>query len=188
MAKNKVAKKKRHRRLHPSMYKIRVKRRVSTYSTVKAALMIQSLVRSHMTRVNLFNQIKAACTINRNYRAHRAHILLKHDLRRVERPCTMHLHGIRNLPAQIYSKGSIKCKISVYWSSLLHIFASEKDLKGVIRGKKPQWVFTSDDFTIEKQMSAKEIEKELEETNAKLVESSGLYQYQFQFILNFREI
>jgi len=145
------------------------KKKISTYTFKKAATIIQSFFRSSQARTRLLKIIKASLVVNKAYRQHRAFKRLRGDLRRVERPCRIKIHGVRNLPEQIFTKGQggIAVRVSCYWSGLLHIFSSLTELKSVLRGKKPQWSLTTEFHPVAKQLSEKELETEMHAVEAK---------------------
>jgi hypothetical protein len=168
------------RKLLNAAKKLTKKKRVSTFTFKKAATIIQSFFRSSCARIKLLKMITAGLVINKAYRQHRAYKRLRGDLRRVEKPCRIKLHGIRNLPEQIFTKGGtggIGVRVSCYWSGLLHIFNSPNELKGVIRGKKPQWTFMTEFHSVNKQFTEKELLAEMHEVEARKVaedQSKGL--------------
>jgi len=58
-------------------------------------------------------------------------------LRRIERPLTIKLDNVYNIPPGIIRTERITVVVSVWWSPLLHI-VSELDFGTIIEGKKPQ--------------------------------------------------
>ncbi len=150
------------------------KKRISTYTFAKAAVILQSFFRSCLARIWVTKFIRAGAVINNVYRVHRAFKLLRSDLRRIEKPCRLTIHGVRNLPEQIFTKKNIRVKVSAYWSGLLHIFSSITELKAVVRGKKPQWTLTTQAYPVEKQLTEKELAKEQQEVLASANQSPAL--------------
>jgi len=154
------------------------KKKISTFTFKRAATIIQSFFRSSQARIRIFKTIKASLVVNKAYRQHRAFNRLRGDLRRVEKPCRVQIHGIRNLPEQIFVKGhdGIAIRVSCYWSGLLHIFSSLSELKSVVRGKKPQWAHTTGYHAVTKQLTEKELEAEMHAVEAKAIadEKKGL--------------
>ena len=67
----------------------------------KCAVNIQSYVRGSLSRRNIFRQIKAVMTIAQAWRDYRAYQKLKQQLRKIEKPIRIVLHGIRYLPLQV---------------------------------------------------------------------------------------
>jgi hypothetical protein len=130
------------------------KKRMSTFSREKGAIIIQCAFRSSVARNRVYMLLRASWVIARTWRIYLAYKRLRSDLRRVEKPRLLHLSSLQNLPRQFGDIDSLRIKISAYWGGLLHIFTSEHELRSCIKGKKPQCVTYSKVAKVLKQGSA----------------------------------
>ena len=86
--------------------------------------------------------VKAGVLLNRKLNEFKSLKQLRMRLRRIERPLTIKLDNIYNIPPGIIRTEKIKVVVSVWWSPLLHI-VSELDFGTIIEGKKPQVLSSS---------------------------------------------
>jgi len=97
---------------------IRRRRKKKRFLASKAVI-IQRFVRGFVTRKVIFRVVKAGVKLNEMWRRHMAYKNLKSRLRRVDRPYSIVLNGVRNIPKRSMISDSIKIKISVWWHPLV---------------------------------------------------------------------
>jgi hypothetical protein len=107
-----------------------------------AAVRIQTFLRGIIIRKNIFSMVSAGLKLNSMWRKHRAYKSLKSQLRRVDRPHTLVVHGLRNISKKFVSNDTMRFKLSVWWNPLLHI-VSQNDFDTIIQSKQPQFIYNS---------------------------------------------
>jgi hypothetical protein len=115
----------------------------------KYATTIQRLARGMIQRVRLSKFVKAGMMLNAFWRKHKAFRTLKQNLRRVERPVTISIQQLRNIPSQLIHTDHVKIKVQVWWHPLLHII-SEADFATIIQTKQPQLVYTTKQYKLKR--------------------------------------
>lgn len=108
----------------------------------KCAMMVQKRWRGYLVRKMMMTKVLAGIKITSTWRRCRSYKKIKAHLRRIERPVEIVLHGLREIPPQMLYSKQIKVKVSVWWSSLLHL-VSQSDFETVINSKEPQVVYTT---------------------------------------------
>lgn len=110
-----------------------------------AAVVIQTFVRGIRTRSKILKIVRSGLLLNSLWRKHKEYVNLKSQLRRVDRPHTLVIHGIRNIAKKTINSEQIKFKVSVWWHPLLHI-VSQNDVNVILQTKQPQYIFNSAAF------------------------------------------
>jgi hypothetical protein len=72
-------------------------------------------------------KILASYKIRSCWRSYKEYWKLKRCLRRGEIPLTIVLHRLRNIQSNILTTGTLKVRVSVWWSSLLHLVEKKSD-------------------------------------------------------------
>lgn len=118
--------------------RIRIKR-----NRVAAAILLQKVGRGFIERMRLFRRFDAGIKIYKFFLKIKSHSSLRKSLRRVERPITIVLRGLRNIHDS-FDDGTngISCKICIWWNPLLHIIG-ENDFQTILTTKQPQLIYTS---------------------------------------------
>jgi hypothetical protein len=109
---------------------------------VKAVITLQKFWRGAFERWKLMLRVLAGIRIVSTWRRYRQYWKLKHCLRRNEIPLSVTFHGLRNIPAKNMESGSIKIRVSVWWSELLHLVTKEEFMT-VLQSKRPNIVRTT---------------------------------------------
>ncbi len=117
--------------------KVRQKRRI-----FESATKIQKFLRGVRIRRQVYRIVSSGLRLNACCRKYIAYKGLKSQLRRVDRPLTIQLHGLRNIAERLVNTGNIRIKISVWWNPLLHI-VGHHDFHAILQSKRPQFVFES---------------------------------------------
>ena len=112
-----------------------------------AATKIQRFGRGIIIRKKIFAIVHAGLKLNFMWRRYVAYKSLKSQLRRVDRPYTVVLHGLRDLPKKFLTSDQIKVKLSVWWHPLLHI-VSANDFAVILQSKQPQYIFVSGNYKV----------------------------------------
>ncbi len=110
-----------------------------------AAIVIQTFVRGIRTRNKILKIVRSGLLLNSLWRKHKEYVNLKSQLRRVDRPHTLVIHGIRNIAKKTINSEQIKFKVSVWWHPLLHI-VSQNDVNVILQTKQPQYIYNSAAF------------------------------------------
>ena len=110
-----------------------------------AAVVIQTFYRGIQTRSKILAIVRSGLLLNSMWRKHKEYVNLKSQLRRVDRPHTLVIHGIRNIAKKTINSDQIKFKVSVWWHPLLHI-VSQNDINVIIQTKQPQYIYNSSAF------------------------------------------
>ena len=110
-----------------------------------AATKIQTFLRGLHTRAKILQIVKSGLLLNALWRKHKSYVSLKSQLRRVDRPHTLIIHGIRNIAKKTINSNQMRFKISVWWHPLLHI-VSQNDFNTIIQSKQPQFIYNSSTF------------------------------------------
>eukprot|EP01038_Epipyxis_sp_PR26KG_P004704 gene4704-6604_t len=113
----------------------------------EAASRIQRFIRGVLIRIEVMKVVRAGMRLNMIWKKHMAYKKLKQQLRRVEKPYTVIVRGLRGLPRKILNGDQISFRLSVWWNPLLHI-VSTKDFNAIINSKKPQYIYNSSSFTL----------------------------------------
>jgi hypothetical protein len=122
------------------------RRRVARNKVLKkAATKIQTFYRGIHTRASILKVVRSGLLLNALWRKHKAYVSLKSQLRRVDRPHTLVIHGIRNIAKKTINSNQMRFKISVWWHPLLHI-VSQNDFNTIVQTKQPQFIYNSDNF------------------------------------------
>lgn len=122
------------------------RRRVKINKAKKlAATVIQTFFRGIHTRRKILKIVESGLLLNALWRKHKAYVSLKSQLRRVDRPHTLVLHGIRNISKKTINSDQMRFKVSVWWHPLLHI-VSQNDFNTIIQSKQPQFIYNSEAF------------------------------------------
>ncbi len=110
---------------------------------IAGAILLQKWSRGFLERLRLFRRFDAGIKIYKFFIKIKSHASLRKSLRRVERPITIVLRGLRNINDS-FDDGTdgISCKISIWWNPLLHII-SENDFQTILTTKQPQLIYTS---------------------------------------------
>ena len=113
---------------------------------IAAAILLQKWSRGFIERMRLFRRFDAGIKIYKFFIKIKSHASLRKSLRRVERPITIVLRGLRNIH-DTFDDGTdgISCKISIWWNPLLHII-SENDFQTILTTKQPQLIYTSKSY------------------------------------------
>lgn len=112
-----------------------------------AATKIQRFIRGIIIRRKIYLIVHAGLKLNFTWRKYVAYKSLKAQLRRVDRPYTIVLHGLRDLPKKFLTSDQIRFKISVWWNPLLHI-VSKNDFNVILQSKQPQYIYISNQFKV----------------------------------------
>ncbi len=83
------------------------------------ATVIQRFVRGLLTRKRLYLLVQAGMRINAAWRQHLAYKAIKSRLRRIDRPVSVFLKGIRNVPFHVINANTLKIRLSVWWHPLV---------------------------------------------------------------------
>lgn len=105
-----------------------------------AATKIQKFIRGVRIRRFILRIVYAGLLLNEMWRKVIAYRSLKAQLRRVDRPHTLIVHGIRNIDERIVNHDHLRFKLSVWWNPLLHI-VSHKDFSTILQSKQPQFIY-----------------------------------------------
>jgi hypothetical protein len=111
-----------------------------------AVIKLASAWRGCCTRWKLMIKILASYKIRSCWRSYKEYWKLKRCLRRGEIPITIVLHRLDNIPFNILTTGTLKVRVSVWWSSLLHLVEKKSDFLTVIESKSPNIVRTTSLF------------------------------------------
>lgn len=103
---------------------------------------LQAIIRGFIQRRQLYQIVRAGLKLNMLWRKFTAYRSLKGQLRRVEKPYTIIVHGLRNIPKRLFNTGTVKFKIYVWWNPLLHI-VGKSDFLAFLQSKQPQYIYTS---------------------------------------------
>ena len=126
-----------------TMYCIRLKRKIHYRRHIKkCAMTLQRVWRGACFRWRLMLQVLAGIKINTSWRKYRQYWKLKRCLRRIEIPVQIVLHGIRDIPANLVLSKTMKVRVSVWWTGLLHL-VDQDDFMTVIQSKQPNIVRTT---------------------------------------------
>ncbi len=120
-----------------------IRRRKRQERLDKAAKVIQKFMRGYLARRKLFRVVNAGLKLNMLWRKYTAYRSLKGQLRRVEKPHTIIIHGIRNILPKMFVTGQVRVKVLVWWNPLLHI-VGHNDYVNFLQSKQPQYIFTSE--------------------------------------------
>jgi hypothetical protein len=120
-----------------------IRRRKRQERLDKAARAIQKFMRGYLARRKLFRVVNAGLKLNMLWRKYTAYRSLKGQLRRVEKPHTIVIHGIRNILPKMFVTGSVRVKVLVWWNPLLHI-VGHNDYLNFLQSKQPQYIYTSE--------------------------------------------
>jgi hypothetical protein len=126
---------------------MRFRRRNRLQLINNSAIKIQRFMRGIMIRRNIYAIVHAGLKLNFMWRKYIAYKSLKSQLRRVDRPYTIVVHGLRNLPKKYLTSDQIRFKISVWWNPLLHI-VSKNDFNTILQSKNPQYIYQSNSFKV----------------------------------------
>jgi hypothetical protein len=126
---------------------MRFRRRNRLQLINNSAIKIQRFMRGIMIRRKIYSIVHAGLKLNFMWRKYIAYKSLKSQLRRVDRPYTIVVHGLRNLPKKYLTSDQIRFKISVWWNPLLHI-VSKNDFNTILQSKNPQYIYQSNPFKV----------------------------------------
>jgi hypothetical protein len=112
-----------------------------------SATKIQKFFRGIFIRRRIFTVVSAGLKLNALWRRHVAYKSLKSQLRRVDRPLTIVMHGLRNISEKLIHTGNIRFKISIWWNPLLHI-VSNNDFISILQSKQPQLIYMSNYYKV----------------------------------------
>lgn len=118
------------------------RRRRRNMIMVRSAVRIQQLWRGMCVRREMFREVRAGVILNEIWRKHQAYRSLKAQLRRVDRPYTIVLRGVRNIGPKYVNNEQMKVRVSVWWNPLLHI-VGRNDYDAVLQAKQPQLIYVS---------------------------------------------
>jgi hypothetical protein len=126
---------------------MRKRRKLRAIKQNESVTKIQRYVRGNILRRKIYNIVHAGLTLNFVWRKYVAYKSLKSQLRRVDRPYTIILHGLRDLPKKYLTSDQIRVKLSVWWHPLLHIVSSN-DFTTILQSKQPQYIYLSVPFKV----------------------------------------
>ena len=108
-----------------------------------AASLIQMRARGVLGRHRVIRMIRAALVICKVLRKYISYINLRKYLRRIERPCKVHVSRLSGLPSTVYNRtNTVSVRVSMYWSPLLHI-ATPEDIARIVTKHLPQFAVTT---------------------------------------------
>eukprot|EP01036_Dinobryon_divergens_P024029 gene24029-32438_t len=114
----------------------------------QCATIIQKYVRGRLARNAMLKYVKSVIFLVTFWRRRMAYKAIRLRLRRIEKPCTIIVHSLRNMvPKKHIFASEIRFRISVWWHPLLHM-VSENDFAVIIETRKPQFVYTSEPYDI----------------------------------------
>ena len=106
-------------------------------------LQLQAVSRRLKAQSRVLKMLIASQTIASAFRGYQMRKSLKTLLGRVERPAVISLHSVTGIPAKLATASTVKIKISVWWSSILHAVKSMKEMDEILKCKKPQFIHTT---------------------------------------------
>ena len=108
-----------------------------------AASLIQMRARGLLGRHRVMRMIRAALVICKVLRKYISYVNLRKYLRRIERPCKVHVSRLSGLPSTVYNRtNTVSVRVSLFWSPLLHI-ASPEDVARIVTKHLPQFSVTT---------------------------------------------
>jgi len=123
----------------------RVRFRMKRERSVK---LIQKVFRGYMARKTVLNMVTSGLILKYTWKKYQFYKSLKSQLRRIDRPYTITMHGIRNLQRSTLNSRQLKFKISIWWHPLLHI-VSRSDVDATVNSRQPQLSYTSSQFEVQ---------------------------------------
>lgn len=93
-------------------------------------------------RLRLYEEVRSGLLLKLAWINYMHYKKLKSQLRRVDRPITILLHGLRNITKQTLVTDEIRIVVSVWWNPILHI-VGESDAEQMIQSKPPQYIYRS---------------------------------------------
>lgn len=109
---------------------------------MNAILLIQARLRGMRARAMMYERIVAGIKITQYWFRYRQYKKLKEYCRRIVRPVRIIIDEIRGEPLKILLTGSLKVKVSVWWSPVLHLVGPE-NCESIISTKRPQFMVKS---------------------------------------------
>ena len=116
----------------------------------RAVTKLQTFIRGVRTRQSLLRVVRSGLRLNAMWRQHVAYKSLKSQLRRVDKPHTIVMYGLRNLPRKTLNSDSLSFKVSVWWHPLLHI-VSQNDFGVILQSKQPQFIYKSSVYYVDEE-------------------------------------
>lgn len=113
-----------------------------------SAVLIQRMMRGFHIRRLLFRRIQSTFRVYSLWKRYRAIHNLRQRLRRIERPYTLVLKNLFNVPARMVHSNTISINISAWWHPLLHI-VGEKDIATILESRQPQFIYRSPAFVVQ---------------------------------------
>ena len=123
----------------------RVRLRMKREQSVK---LIQKIFRGFIARKHVLDMVTSGLILKYTWKKYQSYKSLKSQLRRIDRPYTITMHGIRNLQRSTLNSRQLKFKISIWWHPLLHI-VSRSDVDVIVKSKQPQLIYTSSQFEVQ---------------------------------------
>jgi len=114
----------------------------------QSAKLIQKLYRGFVARKYVLDIVTSGLILKYMWKKHQSYKSLKSQLRRIDRPYTITMYGIRNLQRSTLNSKQLKFKISIWWHPLLHI-VSRSDVDVIVNSKQPQLIYTSSLFEVQ---------------------------------------
>jgi hypothetical protein len=114
----------------------------------KSVKLIQKIFRGYIARKNVLNMVTSGLILKYTWKKYQSYKSLKSQLRRIDRPYTITMHGIRNLQRSTLNSRQLKFKISIWWHPLLHI-VSRSDVDATVNSRQPQLTYTSSQFEVQ---------------------------------------
>lgn len=108
----------------------------------RSSTLIQKWVRGAAARRHLLERVRAGLMLKTALIRYIHYKKLKSQLRRVDRPISISLHGVRNIIKRNLNTDELRVKVSVWWNPLLHI-VGENDSHQIIHSKPPQFIYSS---------------------------------------------
>lgn len=93
-------------------------------------------------RMRLYDEVRCGLLLKLAWINYMHYKKLKSQLRRVDRPITILLHGLRNITKRALATDEIRIVVSVWWNPLLHI-VGEADAEQMVQSKPPQYIYRS---------------------------------------------
>ena len=97
---------------------IRRRRRKQKLRNEKA-IVIQKIVRGFLTRRHLYRLVRAGVKLNETWRKHMGYKNLKNRLRRIDKPFSIVLKTVSNIPKKTINSAELRIKVSVWWHPLV---------------------------------------------------------------------
>ena len=114
----------------------------------KSVKLIQKTFRGYIARKTVLDMVTSGLILKYAWKKYQFYKSLKSQLRRIDRPYTITMHGIRNLQRSTLNSRQLKFKISIWWHPLLHI-VSRSDVDATVNSRQPQLSYTSSQFEVQ---------------------------------------